>query len=36
MAEFMLTLNDRERDELLLLLEQSLKETRAEVHRTHF
>ena len=35
MAEFTLTLNDRERTELLRLLEASLKETRVEVHRTH-
>jgi hypothetical protein len=35
MAEFTLTLNENERAELTLLLEQSLKETRVEVHRTH-
>jgi hypothetical protein len=35
MAEFTLVLNERERQELLLLLETSLKETRVEVHRTH-
>jgi hypothetical protein len=35
MADFTLVLNEREREELLLLLEQSLKDTRVEVHRTH-
>jgi hypothetical protein len=35
MAEFTLTLNEDERAELALILEQSLKETRVEVHRTH-
>ncbi len=35
MAEFTLTLNSQERAELLRLLENSLKETRVEVHRTH-
>jgi hypothetical protein len=35
MADFTLVLNERERQELLRLLEQSLKDTRVEVHRTH-
>jgi hypothetical protein len=35
MADFTLVLNEREREELLRLLEQSLKDTRVEVHRTH-
>lgn len=35
MPEFTLTLTEAERAELLRLLEQSFKDTRVEVHRTH-
>jgi hypothetical protein len=35
MAEFTVVLNEREREELLLMLEQALRDTRVEVHRTH-
>jgi hypothetical protein len=35
MADFTLTLSENERAELLRLLEESLKDTRVEVHRTH-
>jgi hypothetical protein len=34
-GEFTLVINAEERAELLRLLEQSLKDTRVEVHRTH-
>lgn len=35
MPDFTLTLTEAERAEILHLLEQSFKETRVEVHRTH-
>jgi hypothetical protein len=35
MSTFTLQLSDEERTELLNLVENSLKETRVEVHRTH-
>ncbi|HEV3256190.1 MAG TPA: hypothetical protein VG013_04865 [Gemmataceae bacterium] len=34
-VEFTLVLNEPERAELLRILEQSLRDTRVEVHRTH-